>query len=89
MTLALAYDIDALTGPGLIPSGWQQRLADNSAPYTSTIVFLVRKGNPKAVKDWDDLVKPGVRVITPNPKTRAARAGTTWPPTLCAEAGGG
>jgi sulfate/thiosulfate transport system substrate-binding protein len=60
---------------GLIPKNWQSRLPDNSAPYTSTIVFLVRKGNPKGVKDWDDLVKPGVSVITPNPKTSG---GARW-----------
>src|SRR5688572_21101396 len=69
VTLALAYDIDAIQQSGLIDAGWQTRLPDNSAPYTSTIVFLVRKGNPKAIKDWDDLVKPGIGVITPNPKT--------------------
>ncbi|WP_235827852.1 sulfate ABC transporter substrate-binding protein [Brevibacillus migulae] len=75
VTLALAYDIDALTAPGLIPANWQERLPDNSSPYTSTIVFLVRKGNPKQIKDWDDLVKPGVQVITPNPKTSG---GARW-----------
>ena len=70
VTLALAADVDALYDNGrLIPKDWQKRLADNSAPYTSTIVFLVRKGNPKGIKDWDDLVKPGVQVIFPNPKT--------------------
>ena len=70
VTLALAYDIDALAEKGkLIPSDWQKRLPYNSAPYTSTIVSLVRKGNPKGIKDWDDLVKPGVSVVTPNPKT--------------------
>src|SRR5215510_10062301 len=69
VTLALAYDIDALSQHGgLVPADWQQRLPNNSAPYTSTIVFLVRKGNPKGIKDWDDLVKPGTGVITPNPK---------------------
>ena len=70
VTLALAGDVDALDKHGgLIPNEWQKRLPHNSAPYTSTIVFLVRKGNPKGIKDWDDLVKPGVAVITPNPKT--------------------
>lgn len=76
VTLALAYDIDALAEKGsLIPKGWQQRLPHNSSPYTSTIVFLVRKGNPKGIRDWDDLVKPGVSVITPNPKTSG---GARW-----------
>lgn len=75
VTLALAYDIDAIAAAGLIPQGWQTRLPDNSAPYTSTIVFLVRRGNPKRVKDWDDLIKPGVTVITPNPKTSG---GARW-----------
>lgn len=76
VTLALAYDIDALAENGqLLPKDWQQRLPDNSAPYTSTIVFLVRKGNPKQIKDWDDLTKPGVAVITPNPKTSG---GARW-----------
>jgi sulfate/thiosulfate transport system substrate-binding protein len=75
-TLALAGDIDALHQFGkLIPADWQKRLPNNSAPYTSTIVFLVRKGNPKGIKDWDDLVKPGVAVITPNPKTSG---GARW-----------
>ena len=70
MTLALAYDIDAISEKaGLLPANWQSRLSNNSAPYSSTITFLVRKGNPKGIKDWDDLVKPGVSVITPNPKT--------------------
>lgn len=70
VTLALAGDIDPLAKIGkLIPQDWQSRLPENSAPYTSTIVFLVRKGNPKNIKDWDDLVKKGVEVITPNPKT--------------------
>jgi sulfate transport system substrate-binding protein len=73
VTLALAYDIDALHEFGdLIPADWQKRLPNNSAPYTSTMVFLVRKGNPKGIHDWDDLVKPGVSVITPNPKTSGA-----------------
>jgi sulfate/thiosulfate transport system substrate-binding protein len=76
VTLALAYDVDALcTKGGLIPADWQKRLPDNSAPYTSTIVFLVRKGNPKQVKDWDDLVKPGVAIITPNPRSSG---GARW-----------
>jgi sulfate/thiosulfate-binding protein len=75
-TLALAYDLDALNEKGgLIPKTWQKRLPNNSAPYTSTIVFLVRKGNPKQIKDWNDLVKPGVAVITPNPKTSG---GARW-----------
>lgn len=75
VTLALAYDIDAIAGKGLISADWQKRLPQNASPYTSTIVFLVRKGNPKRVKDWDDLVKPGVSVITPNPKTSG---GARW-----------
>jgi len=75
VTLALAYDIDAIADRSLIGKDWQTRLPDNSTPYTSTIVFLVRKGNPKAVKDWDDLVKPGVQIITPNPKTSG---GARW-----------
>lgn len=70
VTLALAYDIDAIAQrTGLIPADWQSRLPHNSSPYTSTIVFLVRAGNPKGIKDWGDLVQPGVEVITPNPKT--------------------
>ncbi len=76
VTLALAYDIDAISAKaGLLPKDWQQRLPNNSSPYTSTIVFLVRKGNPKGIKDWDDLIKPGVAVITPNPKTSG---GARW-----------
>jgi sulfate/thiosulfate transport system substrate-binding protein len=76
VTLALAYDIDAISqNAGLLPADWQKRLPQNSTPYTSTIVFLVRKGNPKHIKDWDDLVKPGVAVITPNPKTSG---GARW-----------
>jgi sulfate/thiosulfate transport system substrate-binding protein len=75
VTLALAYDVDAIANAGLIPRNWQTRLPNNSSPYTSTIVFLVRKGNPKKIKDWDDLVKPGVAVITPNPKTSG---GARW-----------
>lgn len=75
-TLALAYDIDAIAErSGLVPADWQKALPDNSAPYTSTIVFLVRKGNPKGIRDWGDLVKPGVQVITPNPKTSG---GARW-----------
>ena len=76
VTLALAYDIDALaTRGGLIPANWQSRLPNNSAPYTSTIVFLVRKGNPKSIHDWGDLVRPGISVITPSPKTSG---GARW-----------
>lgn len=73
VTLALAYDIDAIAGRArLLPPDWQQKLPHNSSPYTSTIVFLVRKGNPRGIRDWDDLVKPGIAVITPNPKTSGA-----------------
>ncbi len=76
VTLGLAGDIDAIVSKAqLISPDWQKRLPDNSSPYTSTIVFLVRKGNPKGIKDWDDLVKPGVQVITPNPKTSG---GARW-----------
>jgi len=75
VTLALSADIDAIAKAGLLPADWQQRLPRNSSPYTSTIVFLVRKGNPKGIRDWDDLVKPGIRVITPNPKTSG---GARW-----------
>jgi sulfate/thiosulfate transport system substrate-binding protein len=76
VTLALAYDIDEIHDKAkLIPENWQKRLPNNSSPYTSTIVFLVRKGNPKHIKDWNDLVKPGVAVITPNPKTSG---GARW-----------
>ena len=75
VTLALAYDVDAIANAGLLPKNWQTRLPNNSSPYTSTIVFLVRKGNPKKIKDWDDLVRPGVSVITPNPKTSG---GARW-----------
>ncbi|NMG43705.1 sulfate ABC transporter substrate-binding protein [Aromatoleum toluvorans] len=76
VTLALAYDVDAIAAKtGKFPADWQKRLANNSSPYTSTIVFLVRKGNPKGIKDWGDLVKPGVEVITPNPKTSG---GARW-----------
>ena len=75
VTLALAADIDAIAERGLIQPGWESRLPENSCPYTSTIVFLVRKGNPKAIRDWSDLVAPGVQVITPNPKTSG---GARW-----------
>lgn len=75
VTLALAYDVDAIAERGFIAKDWQARLPENSAPYTSTIVFLVRKGNPKGIKDWADLVKEGVQVITPNPKTSG---GARW-----------
>ena len=75
VTLALAYDIDAIAEKGLLARDWQKKLKGNSAPYTSTIVFLVRKGNPKAIKDWGDLIKAGVGVITPNPKTSG---GARW-----------
>ena len=75
VTLAVASDIDAIAAQGLIAANWQSRLPYNSTPYTSTIVFLVRKGNPKGIKDWSDLVKPGLQVITPNPKTSG---GARW-----------
>ena len=76
VTLALAYDIDVMAEKAkLVPQNWQSRLPNNSTPYTSTIVFLVRKGNPKHIRDWDDLAKPGVGVITPNPKTSG---GARW-----------
>ena len=76
VTLALAYDIDAIAEQArLLPADWQKRLPNNSSPYTSTIVFLIRKGNPKGIKDWDDLLGPGVSVITPNPKTSG---GARW-----------
>lgn len=75
VTLALAGDIDAIAAKGVLPANWQSRLPHNSAPYTSTIVFLVRKGNPKNIRDWGDLIKPGVQVITPNPKTSG---GARW-----------
>lgn len=76
VTLALANDVNAIVkNAGLIPEGWQKRLPHNSAPYTSTIVFLVRKGNPEGIKDWDDLIRPGIEVITPNPKTSG---GAQW-----------
>src|SRR5580765_7199354 len=76
VTLALAYDIDAIAERGkLLPADWQKRLPHNSSPYTSTIVFLVRKGNPKGIQDWADLEKPGIEIITPNPKTSG---GARW-----------
>jgi sulfate/thiosulfate transport system substrate-binding protein len=75
VTLALAYDIDAVADHGLVAKDWQKRLPDNASPYTSTIVFLVRKGNPKNIKDWPDLIKPNIQVITPNPKTSG---GARW-----------
>jgi sulfate/thiosulfate transport system substrate-binding protein len=75
VTLALASDIDALAARGLVAKDWQTRLPENAAPYTSTVVFLVRKGNPKNIRDWPDLVRPGVAVITPNPKTSG---GARW-----------
>jgi sulfate/thiosulfate-binding protein len=76
VTLALAYDIDAIAEKAkLLPADWQSRLPNNSTPFTSTVVFVVRKGNPKKIKDWDDLIKPGVLVITPNPKTSG---GARW-----------
>jgi sulfate transport system substrate-binding protein len=75
VTLALGYDIDAIAEKGLTGKDWQKRLPHNASPYTSTIVFLVRKGNPKGIKDWNDLIKPGIAVITPNPKTSG---GARW-----------
>src|SRR6478609_2922578 len=76
VTLALAYDVDAVVEKArLLPADWQKRLPNNSSPYTSTIVFLVRKGNPKGIKDWDDLVKPGIAIIPANPKTSG---GARW-----------
>jgi len=75
VTLALAYDIDVIAEKGLIAKDWQKKLANNASPFTSTIVFLVRKGNPKGIKDWGDLIKPGVSIITPNPKTSG---GARW-----------
>ena len=75
VTLALAYDIDEIADRGVLAKDWQKRLPQNASPYTSTIVFLVRKGNPKGIKDWEDLVKPGLKVITPNPKTSG---GARW-----------
>ena len=75
VTLALAWDIDALAEGGMVSRDWQKRLPGNSCPYTSTIVFLVRKGNPKGIRDWPDLVRPGLQVVTPNPKTSG---GARW-----------
>jgi len=75
VTLALAYDIDAIADKGLLAADWQKKLPQNASPYTSTIVLLVRKGNPKGIKDWNDLAKPGVEVVTPNPKTSG---GARW-----------
>ena len=75
VTLALAYDVDVIAEKGLIAKDWAKRLPNNAAPYTSTIVFLVRKGNPKAIRDWSDLLKPDVKIITPNPKTSG---GARW-----------
>jgi len=75
VTMALAYDIDAIADRGLLAKDWQKKFPQNAAPYTSTIVFLVRKGNPKNIKDWDDLIRPDVKVITPNPKTSG---GARW-----------
>ena len=75
VTLALAYDVDEIAQTGLINKDWMQKFPNNSAPYTSTIVFLVRKGNPKNIHDWDDLVRDGVQVVTPNPKTSG---GARW-----------
>ncbi|MBY0530955.1 MAG: sulfate ABC transporter substrate-binding protein [Xanthobacteraceae bacterium] len=75
VTLALAYDIDSIADRNLLAKDWQKKFPQNAAPYTSTIVFLVRKGNPKKIKDWDDLVRPDVKVVTPNPKTSG---GARW-----------
>src|SRR5262245_41764660 len=75
VTLGLAYDVDAIARAGAIAADWSTRLPHHAAPFTSTIVFLVRKGNPKGIKDWDDLVKPGISVITPNPRTSG---GARW-----------
>jgi sulfate transport system substrate-binding protein len=75
VTLALAYDIDAIAERGLLAADWQKKFPDHASPYTSAIVFLVRNGNPKGIKDWDDIVKPGVQIITPNPKTSG---GARW-----------
>jgi len=75
VTLALAYDVDHIAAAGLLPANWQRRLPANCSPYTSTVVFLVRKGNPKRIHDWPDLVKPGVQIVTPNPKTSG---GARW-----------
>jgi sulfate transport system substrate-binding protein len=75
VTLALAYDVDAIAAAGLLPANWQSRLPNNSSPYTSTVVLLVRKGNPKGIHDWPDLLRPGVKILTPNPKTSG---GARW-----------
>ena len=75
VTLALAYDVDAIAQAGLTTTAWQRRLPQNSAPYTSTVVFLVRKGNPKGIKDWSDLAKSGIQIVTANPKTSG---GARW-----------
>ncbi|MBS1230373.1 MAG: sulfate transporter, periplasmic sulfate-binding protein, partial [Proteobacteria bacterium] len=75
VTLALGYDVTALSEKSLIPADWQKRLPNNASPYTSTIVFLVRKGNPKGIRDWNDLIKPGIGIVTPNPKTSG---GARW-----------
>lgn len=75
VTLALANDIDEIVKAGLIQKDWQKEFPNNSAPYTSTVVFLVRKGNPKNIKDWNDLIKPGVEIVTPNPKTGGRHVG--------------
>ncbi len=83
VTLALAYDVDAIAERGRIDKNWLKRLPDNSAPYTSTIVFLVRKGNPKQIHDWNDLIKPGVSVITPNPKSSGGARWNYRRPGLC------
>lgn len=79
MTLALEADVQAIAEEGLIDAGWIDEFPNDSAPYTSTIVFLVRKGNPKNVEDWDDLVRADVGVITPNPKTSGGAGGISWP----------
>lgn len=75
VTLALGYDVDAIAKTGALPADWQNRLPDHSTPYTSTIVFVVRKGNPKHIRDWDDLARPGIGIVTPNPKTSG---GARW-----------
>ena len=75
VTLALGYDVDALAQKGLVAPGWRARLPRNASPYTSTIVFLVRKGNPKGIRDWSDLARPGIEIVTPNPK---ASGGARW-----------
>ena len=85
VTLALDYDIDAIENAGMIQSGWKEELPDDSAPYTSTIVFLVRKGNPKNIQDWDDLIRDDVDVITPNPKTSGGARWNYLAAGLCSE----